>query len=679
MAQVSIPPSPAAMSRRAPLSNLPNAVNSHYQSLTATVKRSHPPSVAAQRDAAAYDNPPATKKQIFEAAPPPPAARTPVRSRHVDADPKPAKKGNGRARAAAPPAHATAQQQQVQRKASASNSTKPVAAVNDAPHQNIDTVRQWQRHYRKVFPSYVFYFENIPDDIAYNCKKLIVSLGARIEKFFSSEVTHVITTRQIPPENQSTVSKSQMQTINPLLLERGGEAKVECSLKSSRKYSITTRASQEDSRDGDFRKNSRAVNDILLKAREYGIKTWALEKLQRIMNTLFDVPADQPVPSRSVHPTMQGVVTNDLTQLLRHEKLHGPTDRDPNVASKDQIYFKGPFVYIRDMLNTHRPVMVRDYQKVSRKEDGQWPQFRSVSGSKCPFVEEAEHQRRERDREKYERMKEREREREKEAEAAKARIARMQPPVENQKHKSKKTLTEINRGEARLNTTKTSGKTAQFQPPPPVVAPKRGKNYPNNDIAFTATASNQATQQTNFRGNEPIASGVQPSNITSAIRSQAVSSHTDQPGQRAGTSKELFDLKRKVLINPAVATRGSSNSQRVIDLTATSEKSIPKNNKRKLGADRDAATQQEERQVVRERKIISKEVAVARKVAVPVKREARPGYCENCREKFDDFDEHTVSRRHRRFALNDDNWAELDDLLNQLTRPLRRPASKYVV
>ncbi|KAI7326278.1 hypothetical protein KC315_g7604 [Hortaea werneckii] len=53
----------------------------------------------------------------------------------------------------------------------------------------------------------------------------------------------------------------------------------------------------------------------------------------------------------------------------------------------------------------------------------------------------------------------------------------------------------------------------------------------------------------------------------------------------------------------------------------------------------------------------------------PVERDPKPGYCENCRDKFDDFDEHIQSRKHRKFAMTQDNWKELDELLGKLKRP----------
>ena len=47
-------------------------------------------------------------------------------------------------------------------------------------------------------------------------------------------------------------------------------------------------------------------------------------------------------------------------------------------------------------------------------------------------------------------------------------------------------------------------------------------------------------------------------------------------------------------------------------------------------------------------------------------KEARPWYCENCRVKYDHFDDHVVSNRHRNFACDDSNFKEIDELIGTL-------------
>ncbi|KAJ1795957.1 Cdc7p-Dbf4p kinase complex regulatory subunit, partial [Coemansia sp. RSA 2598] len=63
-----------------------------------------------------------------------------------------------------------------------------------------------------------------------------------------------------------------------------------------------------------------------------------------------------------------------------------------------------------------------------------------------------------------------------------------------------------------------------------------------------------------------------------------------------------------------------------------------------------------------------------KKPRVPVRRPvvAKPGYCENCRVKYDDMMAHVKSAQHRRFAINERNWLDLDALLDKVKRPLRK-------
>lgn len=47
-------------------------------------------------------------------------------------------------------------------------------------------------------------------------------------------------------------------------------------------------------------------------------------------------------------------------------------------------------------------------------------------------------------------------------------------------------------------------------------------------------------------------------------------------------------------------------------------------------------------------------------------KDLKPGYCENCRVKYDCFDDHISSSRHRNFASDDANFADIDGLIATL-------------
>lgn len=44
--------------------------------------------------------------------------------------------------------------------------------------EKLENVRQWQKHYRKAFPQFVFYFESVPNDVRAKCLKQAIALGA---------------------------------------------------------------------------------------------------------------------------------------------------------------------------------------------------------------------------------------------------------------------------------------------------------------------------------------------------------------------------------------------------------------------------------------------------------------------------------------------------------------------
>jgi regulatory subunit for Cdc7p protein kinase len=148
-------------------------------------------------------------------------------------------------------------------------------------------------------------------------------------------------------------------------------------------------------------------------------------------------------------------------------------------------------------------------------------------------------------------------------------------------------------------------------------------------------------------GREPAASGVQPSNITSAIRSQMISSTAAAPGAKAGVSKEVHELKRKVLekSNGGISTSGIHSSHSPIELSGTMKATRGLPIKTGRGRTQDTlANINEEDTTQSEDDGGNKQHAAAKKGSAQKKqkekkRDPKPGYCENCRDKFDDFEE----------------------------------------
>ncbi|EXJ89248.1 hypothetical protein A1O3_02314 [Capronia epimyces CBS 606.96] len=507
-----------------------------------------------------------------------------------------------------------------------------------------DTIRTWQKHYRKLFPTFSFYFDGVSEEARSRFLRQVTSLGAKEEKFFSKAVTHIVTTRHIPtesgkhandPEQHSPV-EDHPQTINPSLLEKNPRGHMPASV----------------------RREGMNHMDILVRGKEMGMKIWAAEKLQRVLGSILEDSASHGHYARgSTHTSRHQ--HQDLGQVLKNEKLGTTSDREQPFLSL--VPFKGPFIYVHDMEEKYRPTMVREYPKVARRSDGEWPQFRSASMGKCPFIEDPAMK------------KEIEQERKRANMAAMQQQQREQHVPRTRSHMSVETtkLDAPRRASPRKalgvvqNNTATDLDMDKKDRKPATAAPDRHSSFPpmpeRPGFEFVRPAQLHMAR-------EPAASGIQRSNLTSAIQSQMISS-TAATGVKAGTSKEVHhQLKRQVLERThhtgSLSVGSIPSSHRMNDLAGAlktvrapaPQRAAKSKAQEKLGGIQEEGESHAD-DIAAERAVQS----TRRKKAV--KRDPKPGYCENCRDKYEDFEEHVVSRKHRKFAMTQSHWKELDALL----------------
>lgn len=412
------------------------------------------------------------------------------------------------------------------------------------------------------------------------------------------------------------------KTIDPSLLSRDPNVKDvrRRLLESGRKRVAVPVAEDNAPRQPTTARNT----DILVRANEMKKKIWHFNKLQRVLEVMFD---PDPLGINGNAPKTE---QTDLAQLLNKERVNGPSDRDPTVSTKELVYFKGPFIYIYDIEEKQKPIMVREYAKVANKNDGEWPQFRASKDGRCPFVEEDPNERQRR-AEKEAQEKERQTRRERVIADGAPELQAPPPPLGRpigRPTAAKRTLAEMQESNSR---TGDSGRV------PDNFDLAKATNPPSLDFnAFTSRA-----RSARAFGGEPVASGMQPSNITSAIRSQMISSATGVLGAKAGTSKELHGLQRKVLqkgsLRSANPTSQDTSSRRLAEMsldTSTYQRSAS------LGIGSRKLSHIEEDRVKDHKRTVSVPFAAPAK---PKKRELKPGYCENCQDKFDDFDQVNIS------------------------------------
>lgn len=163
-------------SRRIPLANNPNAANSPFRAV---------PSVAGKRTRAQSNDPreaisgqPPSKKQALELDNDENVgARQFTRQSHNE------KEAENRVFTRKP---SNAPMTALERKLLASREKKignPMQ-IDKSPEKSrrpgdgLENIRQWQRHYKKAFPQFVFYFESVPDDVRRKMSQQVQMLGA---------------------------------------------------------------------------------------------------------------------------------------------------------------------------------------------------------------------------------------------------------------------------------------------------------------------------------------------------------------------------------------------------------------------------------------------------------------------------------------------------------------------
>ncbi|KAK9360011.1 Dfp1/Him1, central region-domain-containing protein [Lipomyces starkeyi] len=481
-------------------------------------------------------------------------------------------------------------------------------AQNDTSEQrDSDNIRNWQRQWKRVLATSVFYFDGLEDIGKDRTKKQLLNYGAKIETFFHGGVTNVVTNRPIQANYAAT--------------------------------------------------------DIIYQAKQRNMKIWTHEKFVRFMSHLQENPNASVSNVTNSHTSatlsrgniVASDTSNNLCRMLREEKLNGPADSDPRARRDDIHYFKGPYIYIRDATQIYRPIMVREYTRVSEPQLGDWPQFRVTGPGKCPFVLDIQyHQNRDvkevKPRRAGSKLK-RTATVEAEPNTSKGAVkSRKLPGDERESHNDAANflqvhedpqveigeyITEDMRQQAAAFKEPHSRKKSALTPVRMTSARANSGSKAAADLkarkqALSATGRSYHVRMSAALGHELVATGINMSNATSNIRSMTQSGGAANGLARQVSqvqSKEVNSLKRKVF----------------------------ERNRRPLPIP---------------------QVAV-KKEAVAVK-EVRPGYCENCKDKYDDYEEHIKSRKHRKFASNDENFVDIDDLLAQLIQPKRELEVPYV-
>lgn len=351
------------------------------------------------------------------------------------------------------------------------------------------------------------------------------------------------------------------------------------------------------------------ANDIFNDAANLKTKVWDYDKVFRFLKNL------------GVSDTSVNENSGNLSNLLREEKIFGSKDRDPTARRDDLHYLEKNYVYVYDLSQAVRPVAVREWWSDN------YPQFHLTLDGKCPFIAEQS--------DNTERKKQR-------------RLQKFEATKEYREllRKVSRDIISAARGELCNN-------APSFESN--VSADGDGSNNANDTIEQVLTLT--STDIEVVQAQPVVDTFVPPLHLT---RNSSVLQPFNNPTSvsHTGPTSKFYDVM-------ASGYNGASNCvQFSMDSTLNS-----------------AAVQQQQQQgnglgpeiaLVRSKNInnLKRRIFVKRQLqqrdSQEKEKDLKPGYCENCRVKYDHFDEHILSNRHRNFACTDSNFSDIDELIRTL-------------
>ncbi|KAI6046191.1 Dfp1/Him1, central region-domain-containing protein [Pisolithus marmoratus] len=484
------------------------------------------------------------------------------------------------------------------------------------------TKNEFRVKYTRAFPSFVFYFDLDQLDSQSSAFRSslaarVTFLGARVDDFFSNEITHLITDEVVPATDDTSCNKENAHSTK-------GPGRSALWLKSP----IKLRGRNAD-------ESCAQHFSLVEKAQAFGMKIWNSAKLNSVLERC-DLPAPatlKQTPSVQSPPIASTANQRSLTRLLASERLHGTTERDPTQKRHDFRYFSKSscFVIVEDVRQELATVHALEYPITKGrdgKERGAWPVLYCHPHARGPFIEFDDRERR-----RWEKSRRAEEGREYERQQKVARELQ-------QKKRAEACLASRRAGDLRrsvsmnnLHRQVTTGCAEEFVDLDADIPDTQPSANASGYLASTCTGTYVAAS-----GNSVAVASTTgtTSTIGSALRT------LDLPAHLRGRIQLQIVTSRKA---SSVSVKGAQNRKPAV-----------------MGPP----------DVIPDRTLLRKSRST-NTLRLPKRDEGtKPGYCESCRVKFDDFEYHIRDRKHRKFAEDDSNYLQLDFLLDRVKRRTRQ-------
>ncbi|KAI0030773.1 Dfp1/Him1, central region-domain-containing protein [Vararia minispora EC-137] len=364
-----------------------------------------------------------------------------------------------------------------------------------------------------------------------------------------------------------------------------------------------------------------AGSTLLQKAKSFNLKIWNVQKLESVLDRCH-----APAVSTALRPAAGN---GTLQRLLESERLHGTTERDPTQKRLNYQYFNKNtcFVLIEDLREELATIHAAEFpiRRLGRdgQSEGDWPVLYCHPDTRGPFnkPDETEFRRARRqlqrdeqqDRElmlRHEQRWERERRR---AALAQAEAERLAAAAQSA-------------GDLRRSVSMTNLRRRALSGAEGTLA---------GDTEFDEVGMESANASGYLRSQYVAASG----NSVSVTSTTGTTTSAGNSLRSAALSASLRGMQKQEVVT-SLKVGGKAKG----DMGPPAE--LPQKMLRK-----------------------SKSTTTIR---LPRREEgSKPGFCENCRQRYPDFEEHIASKRHRKWASNDANFEQLDIVIDRIRRPVR--------
>ncbi|KAJ7502751.1 Dfp1/Him1, central region-domain-containing protein [Mycena galericulata] len=359
--------------------------------------------------------------------------------------------------------------------------------------------------------------------------------------------------------------------------------------------------------------------DLISKAKSFeNTKVWSVPKLQSVVDRCLDsVPASTVAASTSAPPQ------RTLSTLLQSERLHGTSERDPTQKRHDYKYFgRGTyFMMVEDIREELATVAVQEYAIPKGRDAANtrapWPVLHCHPLARGPFLPFDE-----KEKKRWEK-------------AQRLEVQEADKHQERQQDKMLRVAAMKRKAEARLLAGNQSGDL-------------RRSASMNNMHRRAQLLDEQAFVDLDGDGDvadSANVSGCFPGGYTAASGNSVGITSTTGTTSTAGLSFKASSLPPSL--------RGRQEVLTSLKVSSTKAK----------GGDMGPPVS------VPERRPMLKKSRSTNTMRLPKRDEgSKPGYCECCRMKFDDFTKHIAGRKHRKFAVDDSNFLQLDYILARVKR-----------